>query len=416
METIKKHIRNFLKRHHGLRILVRKHYGNFKESRYVKRTRNLELDDKLVLFETFMGRQYGCNPKAIYERMLRDPRFDDYRLVWTLIDPGKADQFEALDRAEVVKMKSKEYFDVCAQAKYIVTNSNLDNRIAKREGQVFLQTWHGTPLKRLRCDIRAEKGNANNTLEEIKMRNDIDVVRYDYFVSPSAFCTDKFISAFNLKELGKEDILIETGYPRNDLLFSFDDAYAAKVREEIGIPEGKKVILYAPTFRDNKHDGSGYVYDTHLDFDRLRDRLGDEYAVLFRAHYFVANQFDFGKYEGFVYDVSGHDDITPLYTITDLLITDYSSVFFDFANLGRPMLFYMYDLDEYADDIRGFYMDIGELPGPIVRDEEKLADEIIALTEKPFERDEKYIRFNEKYNYLDDENASRRVIDILFGE
>ncbi|MGX8773439.1 MAG: CDP-glycerol glycerophosphotransferase family protein [Bacillota bacterium] len=414
METLKKHIRNYLKKHPGLRILVRKYYGSYKENKYLRRAKGAQIDDRLVLFETFMGRQYGCNPRAIYERMLKDPRFDDYRLVWAFIDPAKASEFEALGRAEIVKMKSKEYFDVCARAKYIITNSNLDNRIAKREGQVFLQTWHGTPLKRLRCDIRAEEGNANNTLEEIRMRNDIDVVRYDYFISPSAFCTGVFTSAFNLRELGKEDILIETGYPRNDLLFSFDEAYAARVRAELGIPEGKKVILYAPTFRDNKHDGSGYVYDTHLDFDRLRSSLGDEYVVLFRAHYFIANEFDFGRYKGFVYDVSKHDDITPLYTVADLLITDYSSVFFDFANLGRPMLFYMYDLDEYADDIRGFYIDIDEIPGPIIKNEDELPDAIRSLTDGGFARNEKYMRFNEKYNYLDDENASRRVIDILF--
>lgn len=416
MEEIKKHIRNFLKKHHKLRIFVRRHYGNYKENKYVRRTKGAKLDDKLVLFETFMGRQYGCNPRAIYERMIRSPEFDDYRLVWAFIDTDKASEFEALGRAEVVKMKSKEYFDICARAKYIVTNSNLDNRIAKREGQIFLQTWHGTPLKRLRCDIKAEEGNANNTLEEIKMRNDIDMVRYDYFISPSAFCTERFISAFNLKELGKEDIIIETGYPRNDLLFSFDEEYASAVREEIGIPQGKKVILYAPTFRDNMHDGSGYVYDTHLDFDRLRRQLGDEYVILFRAHYFIANEFDFDKYAGFVYDVSKHDDITPLYTITDLLITDYSSVFFDFANLGRPMLFYMYDLDEYSEDIRGFYINIDEIPGPIVKDEAELADAIIRLTDGTFVKDEKYVKFNGKYNYLDDKDASQRVIDTLFSE
>ena len=416
METLKKHIRNYLKKHHKLRMFVRKHYGAYKENKYIRKTRGIELDEKMVLFETFMGRQYGCNPKAIYERMISSPEFDDYRLIWAFIDTDKASEFEALKRAEIVQMKSKEYFDICARAKYIITNSNLDNRIVKREGQVFLQTWHGTPLKRLRCDIEAEEGNVNNTLEEIKWRNDIDVVRYDYFISPSAFCTGVFTSAFNLKELGKENILIETGYPRNDLLFSYSDDYAAEIKRELGIPEEKTIILYAPTFRDNMHDGTGYVYDTHLDFDRLRGELGEDYVVLFRAHYFVANQFDFERYRGFVYDVSGHDDITPLYTITDLLITDYSSVFFDFANLGRPMLFYMYDLDEYAEDIRGFNLDIAELPGPILREEASLASQIRKLTDGTFSRDEKYVKFNKKYNYLDDANASRRVIDILFGE
>ena len=142
-------------------------------------------------------------------------------------------------------------------------------------------------------------------------------------------------------------------------------------------------MLYAPTFRDNQHDGSGYTYDTHLDFDRLREEFGDEYVILFRAHYFVANQFDFSRYEGFVYDVSALDDITPLYLISDLLITDYSSVFFDYANLKRPVLFYMYDLEQYANDIRGFYFSLDELPGPILKTEDELVDAIRRVEETP---------------------------------
>ena len=134
--------------------------------------------------------------------------------------------------------------------------------------------------------------------------------------------------------------------------------------------------------------------------------------VLFRAHYFVANQFDFDKYAGFVYDVSSLDDITPLYTISDLLITDYSSVFFDYANLSRPIILYMYDLKEYAEGIRGFYIDINELPGPIIENEEELPAAIKEALSGNFRPNEKYARFNEKYNYLDDGNASRRVVEI----
>ena len=195
-------------------------------------------------------------------------------------------------------------------------------------------------------------------------------------------------------------------------MFNFDESYADSVRESLGINKNKKVILYAPTFRDNQHDGAGYVYDTHLDFRRLQQAIGDEYVVLFRAHYFVANQFDFDKYTGFVYDVSDLDDITPLYTISDLLITDYSSVFFDYANLSRPIIFYMYDLDEYAEGIRGFYIDINELPGPIIENEEELPAAIKEALSGDFSPNEKYTMFNEKYNYLDDGNASRRVVEI----
>ena len=413
MGSLAKHFRKFLMNHAKLRVFVRKVHVKLKESRYRRLSRGTELDDKMVIFETFMGRQYGCNPKAIYEYMISNPRFADFRFIWVLNDPSKAEEIPQNDRVTVVTLRSDDYYRYYATAKYVVTNSNLDYGISKKNGQVFLQTWHGTPLKKLRCDIEIETGNALNSLAEINQKNDLDVVRYDYFISPSAFASEKFTSAFNLVKLGKEDIIIETGYPRNDLLFHFDENYAESVKEKLCLPKDKKVILYAPTFRDNQHDGAGYTYDTHIDFEELKQELSDEYVILFRAHYFVASQFDFSRFEGFIFDVSGLDDITPLYTITDLLITDYSSVFFDYANLKRPMIFYMYDLEEYADAIRGFYIDIAELPGPIVKTEEELIE---AIKSNNLTYDEKYREFNKKYNSLDDGNASRRVVEKLINE
>ncbi len=274
METLKKHFRNFLKNHAGLRVWVRKVHVALKENKYRRIARKAAVDKKMIVFETFMGRQYGCNPKAIYEYMLTDSRFDDHRFVWVLNDPEKAAEIKELNRAEIVRANSDRYYEVYAGAGYVITNSNLDYGIKKSPGQVFLQTWHGTPLKKLRCDIEAEKGNALNSLDEIKKKNSLDVVRYDYFISPSAFTTEKFTTAFDLEALGKTDILIETGYPRNDLLYNFDETFSQQVKEKLGISdEHRKIILYAPTFRDNLHDGAGYICDLHLDFDRLRNDL-----------------------------------------------------------------------------------------------------------------------------------------------
>lgn len=422
METIKKHLRNFLKGHAGLRLIVRKVKWRLEEKNYRKTAGAVDIDDKLVVFETFMGRQYGCNPKAIYEYMISCPEFDDFRFVWILKEPTEAIRKLVSERAEIVTWGTKKYYEVCAQAKYIVTNSALNYRIKRKPGQVIMQTWHGTPLKRLRCDIEAEKGNVNNTLDEIKIKNDMDVIRYNLFLSPSAFASEKFISSFNMKELGIEDIIRETGYPRNDYLFHYTEEEAAKLKEELGIPKEKKVILYAPTFRDNEHDGTGYTYNLHLDFEKLRRELGDEYIVLLRVHYFVASRFDFDKYTDFVINVSNLDDITPLYTISDVLITDYSSVFFDYSNLKRPMLFYMYDLDDYAEGIRGFYFDIDEIPGPKIRTEEELIGWIKRLAGEPYgkayfdEYGEVFDRFIEKFASLEDGDASRRAVEYLLQE
>ena len=414
MDFLKRSIRRFLKNHGKLRVFVRKIHVAEKKLRYGSHVKKTPMGEKTVLFETFMGRQYSDNPRAIYERMKEDPRFDGFKYIWVLRDPSKIHDYPQLEGVDTVTRTDRNYYTKVASARYVITNSNLDYGIEKRNGQIFLQTWHGTPLKRLRCDIEAEEGNAINSLAEIKSKNDIDAPRYDYFISPSPFATEKFITAFDLRRLGREGIMIETGYPRNDILRNFDEKYARMIRDDLGIPDNKKVILYAPTFRDNSYDGQDYGYDLNLDMDRLRRELGDDYVILFRVHYFVANQFDFTRYEGFVYNVTEYDDISALYVISDMLITDYSSVFFDFANLGRPMIFYMYDREAYADDIRGFYLSLDELPGPIVTTEEELLDSIKNYRKDDY--DEKYREFNQKYNPLDDGHASERVIDMLFSD
>ena len=406
---------DILKKHPGLRLKVRNGLEYYHRAEYKRATGKLPLDSKKILFETFTGRQYGCNPKAIYEEILKDPKFNDWTLIWSFKEPDDYKDLPQLQRAKLVRFKSSEYFREFGTSKYIITNSMIYGGITRKEGQTIFQTWHGTPLKRLRCDIAAESGNVNNTLDEIKIRNDRDTVRYTHFLSPSPWASGKFMSAFNLRALGMADIITEVGYPRNDLLTNYTMADVDHVHDSLGIPRGKKIILYAPTFRDNNHkSGDGYQYDMRLDFDKLKNELGDEYIILFRTHYFIANTFDFSKYEGFIYNMAQLDDITNLYLITDILVTDYSSVFFDFACLKRPIIYYMYDLEEYANDIRGFYLDIDELPGDIVKTEDELIASIRKLGDGGFTYDEKYEAFNAKFNCLDDGKAARRVIDTVF--
>ena len=219
-----------------------------------------------------------------------------------------------------------------------------------------------------------------------------------------------------MKEVGKEKCVVELGYPRNDFLYNYNNDDIKRIKETLGISNiNKKILLYAPTYRDNQHtSGVGYTYKTEVDFNKLKEQLEDKYIILFRSHWLIANSFDFEKYKGFVYNVSDHDDINELYVISDLLITDYSSVFFDYANLKRPILFYMYDLEEYRDDIRGFYLDLKELPGPIIRTEEELISKLRELNNSDF-YDEKYKKFNQIFNYLDDGKAAKRVVNKIFN-
>lgn len=366
-----------------------------------------KIDDKLVYFQTFSGRGYSDSPKAMYEYMLKAPEYKDYRFVWCFKEPEKYDWLLKNGRTEIVKFRTRADNKALRKAKYWISNYRMLNHQFPRRGQIYLQCWHGTPLKRLGYDI-TEGDNVMNSLSEVKEKYRSDAKRFSYILSPSPFCTEKFATAWNLKETGQEYKIIEEGYPRNDRLATVTDEERSEIRKQLGV-DGKKVILYAPTWRDNQHtSGTGYTYKTEVDFDRLHRELGDDYVILFRAHYLVANSFDFAKYGDFVIDASRYGDINDLYIASDMLVTDYSSTFFDYANLKKPVIFYMYDLEEYAGEIRGFYLPLDELPGNIVRDEEGLIAEVKAC--EGWEPDAKYEAFHQRFNPLDDGHASERVL------
>ena len=367
------------------------------------------VDEKKVFFITFSGRGYSDSPKAMYEYMMKAPEYKDYKFVWSF---RELERFEFLknERTEVVKYRSKAENKALRTSKYWISNYRMLDHQHPKKNQVYVQCWHGTPLKRLGYDLSASD-NAMNSMQEIRQKYRTDAAKFSYLVSPSPFTTKVFATAWNLVETGQTDKIIEEGYPRNDRLINAIPEEVKKLRQNLGVDD-KKVILYAPTWRDNQHtSGTGYTYKTEVDFDKLRDELGDEYVILFRAHYLVANSFDFDKYKGFVVDVSSYSDINELYLAADILITDYSSVFFDYSNLGKPIIFYMYDLEQYAGELRGFYISLDELPGPIVRDEDHLLAEIHACD--GWSPDEKYQSFCAKYNPKDDGNASARTLAAI---
>ncbi len=377
---------------------------------YLRYSRKYKVDDKLCVFEAFNGRKYCDSPKAIYLRMLNDKKYKDYKFIWAFIKPEDFKELEKNRNTTLVEYHSKEYKKAYARAKYFFTPSRLPDYIIPKKDQNYVQCWHGTPLKRLGFDIKVGGVNALHTVKDWQHLYEYDATRYSYMVSPSRFVTDVYISAFNLKHINKDKCILETGYPRNDALFTFDDKYVNKLKKDLNIPKDKKIILYAPTWRDNQHtSGVGYTYKVDVDFDLLQKELGNEYIILFRAHYFVANSFDFEKYKGFIYDVSHYESINDLYVIADMLITDYSSVFFDYAILKRPIIFYMYDLKAYQEDIRGFYIDLKELPGNIVENEKDLIIEINNMKNN-FKYDERYQKFHDKFNSLEDGEATKRVL------
>lgn len=409
MKKIKKVLVSFGKKHHWFLSILRNTRELLQKIQYFYYYLTTKVDNKSIIFESFMGRQYSCSPKAIYLELINNSKYKDYRFIWAFNKPSDFEFLTNNKNTIIVKYGSKRYYKEYSRCKYWVTNSRISKVIIRKKEQVYIQCWHGTPLKKLGFDIEVTGGNAMNSIKDIQRKYLTDSKKYSYMVSPSRFCTEKFTSAFRLKD---SSIIKEVGYPRNDFLINYKKTDVNRVKKELKIPKDKKVILYAPTWRDNQHEaGLGYTYSLNIDFDKLKKEFGKEYIILFRTHYFVANSIDLKKYKDFVINVSDYGDVNDLYIVSDILITDYSSVFFDFANLKRPIIFYMYDYEEYKNKLRDFYINFKELPGPIVEKEEDLIQEIKQIDKYDKRYKEKYKKFNNKYNYLDDGDASKRLIE-----
>ncbi|MFP7377158.1 CDP-glycerol glycerophosphotransferase family protein [Bacillus paralicheniformis] len=368
----------------------------------------LPVKKKTVIFESFAGKQYSCNPRAIYEYM-KEHR-PEYNLIWS-VNPSYTEIFEEKNVPYIHRFTLKWLF-VMARAEYWVVNSRLPLWIPKPKHTTYVQTWHGTPLKRLAVDMEEVHMPGTNT-EKYKQNFTKEASKWDYLISPNRYSTEIFARAFQFNKT-----MIESGYPRNDFLYTDNHPETMKaIKRKMNIPEDKKVILYAPTWRDDQFYKKGkYKFDLDLNLDKLRDEIGDNYVIVLRMHYLVAENFDLSPYKGFAYDFSSYEDIRELYMVSDLLITDYSSVFFDFANLKRPMIFFVPDIETYRDKLRGFYFDFEqEAPGPLVKTTEEVIEKIKETETSDYRLPDIFEPFYEKFCYLETGNSSEKVVNRIFG-
>ena len=274
IKKLKKIVVAFGKKHHWFLNALRELRVMLRKIVYIYYFLVSKVDDKSIIFESFIGRQYSCSPKAIYLELINNPKYKDYKFIWAFKTPKDFINLKRNKNTTIVKYGSSEYYKAYAKCKYWVTNSRIPESIIRKKEQVYIQCWHGTPLKKLGFDIEVDGGNAMNSVKDIQKKYLTDSKRYSYMVSPSKFCTEKFISAFRLKN---PDIIKEVGYPRNDFLINYKKADINKIKKELKIPKNKKVILYAPTWRDNQHDsGLGYTYNLNLNFDKLKQEFGSD--------------------------------------------------------------------------------------------------------------------------------------------
>ena len=361
--------------------------------------------NKLMVFESFSGKQYSCNPRAIYEYMVK--YHPEYIMYWC-VDRKCRDHFTNKN-LKIIERYSLKWLFILGFSKFWVINSRMPLTIVKPRHTIYIQTWHGTPLKKLGFDVK-EVHIPKTTTAKYQASSYKETCLWDYLVSPNNYSSETFKRAF-----GFEKEILEYGYPRNDVLYTHNTPeYIESIKQKLGIPLDKKVILYAPTWRDNQfYEVEHYKFDLPLDLRALQERYQDQYVILLRMHSLVGENFDLSPYTGFAYDFSIGIDVNELYLVADLLITDYSSVFFDYANLRRPIIFYMYDIEEYRDVLRGFYFDIERAaPGPIAKNMSELLDVIEKFNQQGEFPDyfDSYQAFYEQYCYLESGNSTKKVV------
>ncbi|WP_377270754.1 CDP-glycerol glycerophosphotransferase family protein [Peterkaempfera sp. SMS 1(5)a] len=359
------------------------------------------VDENLAVYSSYWGRGYVCNPVAVYAKA-KEIAPQIHGVVVALEDevhtlpPG----------TDYIVPGTRRYWEVMARAKYFFNNVNFEDMLIKREGTVHVQTQHGTPVKHMGIDMLNYPAAAKGmSFGKLLQRSD----RWDYCLSSNRHSTEIWERAYPCSFKG-----LESGYPRNDRFYTSTAEDVRRIREELGIEPGKIAVLYAPTHRDyNK------VFVPQLDFAKLCEDLGDDYVLLLRGHHFYSGSSELEKLKSApnLIDVTGHTSSEDLQLAADVLITDYSSIMFDYANLDRPILVYADDWEIYAAS-RGVYFDLMEdRPGHVARSQQQLLnlftsgawqDELSAGWRETFRR---------RFCQFDDGRASERVVrHVMLGE
>ena len=345
-------------------------------------------DPKLILFVSFGGRYFNDNPKILYEAMLRDKRFTDYQLVWAFLKPNEINIC-----TKKISINSYEYIKTALRARCWITNVSIERGLNFTGKKTFyLHTTHTYLPKCMGYDDKKGK--------QFKTK-----CHFDCSCAQSILEKQWQMSGYGIDE----DKVLLSGYPKNDLLCNYSISQRDLIREKFNLKKDSKVILYAPTFRDELYG----AMKCPIDFKKWERILGDKYVVLFRAHPVVANGTKIDSSTGFIYDVSTYPDNAELMIASDILISDYSGIFFEYAVQKKPMFCYAYDYDEYVLH-RELYFDIRDaLPGGMMPEDE-LLDVIKSEDYAGFDKKWKEFRNNyvSEYGHATD-NCLNKIIDSI---
>jgi CDP-glycerol glycerophosphotransferase (TagB/SpsB family) len=365
-------------------------------------TTDAPLDDRLVYFQSFTGQWAGDHPLAIQQELVR--RRPDLRIRWLVADSCAT----VPEGAEPVLFRSRAWYDVLARAGHIVTNIELERWFRRRPGQQILQTFHGYPSKTMGLGLWRSRGLLPGHLEQ---QLDHTSRTWNALLTP-----DPEMDQYYRREYAYDGRILALGYPRNDVLVGPEaPRIRTDTRRRLGIAPGQRAVLYAPTWRDDLATNFRAAEAVHhLDVEQAASMLGDDHVLLLRGHRFHASATPWGSR---VVDVTTYPDVNDLILAADVAVLDYSSMRFDFALTGRPMVFLVPDLDDYGSRTRGFLWDFGETaPGPWVRDTAGVVAELRDIDALAARWAEPLAAFNARYNSLQDGHAAERVVAEFFGD
>lgn len=373
--------------------------GRFNQQKLRADTGHGPIQDNLALIMCFGGKRATDSPRRLFEEL--QVQAPHVKVHWAVADAS----VPVPDGAVRTVIGSREWFEVLSTARLLINNNNFPFYFRKRPGQTYIQTWHGTPLKRLGNDVA--RTNFSLSYWNLMWR---EATYWDALLAQNDYAAHVLATCF-----GFNGPVIAQGYPRNDSLRSErSEQIRQETRARLGIPAGKTVILYAPTWRDDVRSASNnYELVTYLDFEQAQRELGDGYTILLRGHHNISGQRQTAE-NSFIVDVTEYPEVNDLYLAADMLVNDYSSVMFDFCVTRKPIVYLTPDIARYRDSTRGFYFDLeSQAPGPLLSTSGQVIDAIGNIAEITERYSERYEAFVAKFAPHCDGHATERTMHEL---
>ncbi|WP_315793760.1 glycosyltransferase [Paenibacillus sp. BIC5C1] len=366
----------------------------------------LKVKHNVVFYESYHGKNMTDNPYAIFKQLITTRK--DLVHVWAVNDKENyyAQKYRENKKVKFVRVGSIGYIKYLAISKYLINNVTFPPYFQKKDNQVYINTWHGTPLKTLGKDMRGKRGQLKNI-----QRN---FLQSDYILSPNNFTTTVLINSHDINGIFT-GVVLEEGYPRIDATINSKSSETAYLFNQIEMDQKDKIILYAPTWRGEVGQSANRNDEIYEHILKMNKNIPGGYRLILKVHTlmfkFIKND---SRFES-IKLIPDWVDTNELLSIVDILITDYSSIFFDYMVTKKPILYFMYDVDDYTE-ARGLYLDVNNLPGPVYSSIEDITSSINRIEEVKKQYQEKYLEFYNKYCSLEQGNTTKKIIDAIFNE